>query len=305
MNFKRRIRISIGFILAEILILLGYLRRARKNSLEQGVITPIAFHNPPERLFRKMAVWFWKKGFTFISTAQLIDILSGKAECPRGAVWLSLDDGWRGNLTSVLPVAVKYQIPITIFVCTGTIEEGSFWWRKIMQFPDLIPSGFRDADTLKKQTEEVRRQIIQHIDEAGVSLPREAMTVEEVKKISEIEQIELGAHTDTHPVLPNCSEKQIEDEIAESKRKLEEWTGKNITAFAYPNGSFNGRERVILEAKGYKLAATTEDIPGGINSDPYLFPRHIVMDDGSFAENICHALGIWAPVIKKFKRASK
>lgn len=302
MNFKRRIRNITGFILAEILILLGYLRKARKNSFKQGIITSIAFHNPPEKLFRKTVVWLQNRGFTFISASQLIDILSGKTECPRGAVWLSLDDGWRDNLTRVLPVVIQYEIPVTVFICTGSIEGGAFWWRKMTRFPDLIPPELRNVDILKKQPEEVRKQIIQHIDEAAVSPPREAMTVDEVIEISEMTQIELGAHTDTHPILPNCSEKQIEEEIVISKRKLEEWTGKNTRTFAYPNGSYDGRERKILEAEGYKLAATTDDEYGGVNSNPYLFPRHIIMDDGSFAENICHALGIWAPIMKNIKR---
>jgi peptidoglycan/xylan/chitin deacetylase (PgdA/CDA1 family) len=248
-----------------------------------------------------MAVWLRKKGFVFLSTDQLIDILSGKAECPQGAVWLSLDDGWRDNLSNVIPFAVKNRIPITIFISTGAIEEGAFWWRKIIQYPNLVPQQFRDVNTLKQQPEEVRIKVIRHIDEADVSPPREAMTIEEIREISAIGEVTLGAHTDTHPILPNCDEKQIEEEIAESKRKLEEWTGKSITAFAYPNGSFDGRERQYLEANGCRLATTTEDKPARVNSDPYLFPRHIVMDDGSFEENICHAMGIWAPVIRKIK----
>jgi peptidoglycan/xylan/chitin deacetylase (PgdA/CDA1 family) len=302
LKFKRVLRNSAGFLLAMILILLGFLRRARKKAFEQDVITSIAFHNPSEKLFRKIVAWLLKKGFVFISAAQLMDILSGRAVCPRGAIWFSLDDGWRGNLTNVIPIAKKYQIPITIFIYTGAVEEGIFWWRKVTQFPDLVPPQFREVDTIKKQPEEIRVQIIRHIDEADASPPREAMTVDEVRAISKITEIDLGAHSNTHPILPNCSDKQIEDEIAESTRKLEEWTGKNITVFAYPNGSYDGRERQFLEAKGYKLAATTEEKSAGVNSDPYFFPRHIVMDDGSFAENICHALGIWTPVIKKIKQ---
>ena len=302
MKLKRAIRNYASFLLATVLILLGFLRKARKEAFEQDVITSIAFHNPSEKLFKKMVVWLQKKGFVFLSSAQLIDILYKRAACPRGAVWLSLDDGWRDNLTNVIPIAVKYQIPITIFICTGAVEEGAFWWRKVTQFPHLVPLQFRDVNTLKKQPEDVRMQIIRHIDETGVSPPREAMAVEEVKNISSIPHIDLGGHTNTHPILPNCTEKQIEDELAKSTRKLEEWTGRNITAFAYPNGSFNGREIQYLEGKGYKLAATTEEKSAGVNSDPYFFPRHIVMDDGSFAENICHALGVWAPVIKKIKQ---
>lgn len=299
---KRIIRNSAGFILAASLILLGYLKRAKKRALEQGVITSIAFHNPDKDMFSKITAWLQSNGFIFLSLTQLINILDKKVPCPRGAVWISLDDGWRNNLTAVIPPAVKRRIPITIFICTGAVEEGTFWWKKITQHPEMVPPQFGDVNKLKKQPEDIRRRIIRNIDEASVPLPREAMTVAEVKDISAIVEIDLGAHTDTHPILPNCTEKQLETELADSKRKLEEWTGKKITAFAYPNGSFDGREKPFLEKLGYIFAATTEERPAGTETDTLLFPRCIIMDDGSYAENLCHALGIWSPVINKIKQ---
>jgi len=302
LGLKRTIRNIAGYLLAITIILRGHLKHSKQKALQQDVITSICFHNPHKKLFRKLTLWLKKNGFVFLSSSQLIEILKKQAPCPRGAVWLSIDDGWRDNLKNVIPLAVKCNIPITIFVYTGAVEEGAFWWRKTVQFPNLISPEYRGVNILKSQPEEVRARIIRKIDQAGISYEREAITIEELKNISAIPQITIGAHTITHPILPNCTLKQLKEEIVESKRKLEEWTDKSVTVFAYPNGSFNGRERPVLKRHGYELAATIEEIPADINSDPYLFPRNIVMDDGSFPENLCHALGIWAPFIKRIKR---
>jgi peptidoglycan/xylan/chitin deacetylase (PgdA/CDA1 family) len=302
LNIHRSIRNGAAYILALILILTGSLKRARKRAFAPGVITSITLHNPDAKRFQKLVFWLHKNGFIFISMEQLLDVLHSRTECPRGSVWLSLDDGWQGNLTGVIPIAVEHHIPVTIFITTGAVEAGTFWWRKVQQSPKLVPAGLRKVEKIKKQPEAIRAEIIRTIDESGQSLPRETMTIDEIIEISKIPQITLGAHTETHPILPNCTDMQLEQELAESKRKLEEWTGKRITAFAYPNGSYDGRERQYLEKLGYTLAATTKEMPATVKSDPYLFPRHVIMDDSSLAEGLCHTLGIWEQVIRKIKR---
>ena len=301
MGLKRTIRNITGYFLAFILILLGRLHKNKEKAFQQDVITSIGFHNPGKRLFQKLIVWLKKNDFVFLSSTQLIAILKKQTPCPRGAVWISFDDGWRDNVKNVIPVARDNEVPVTIFIYTAAIEEGNFWWRTIQQHPELIPEALREADTIRQQPESVRRQIIEDIKKSGMTIAREAMTIEEVKEVASIPNVTIGAHTLTHPILPNCQETDLEHELGESKRKIEEWTGGNIRVFAYPNGAFDGRDRPILERHGYESAVTTEEIFANANSDTYLFPRHIVMDDGSFIENLCHALGVWAPFIKRIK----
>ncbi len=305
MDLKKAVRKSAGGILAVILMLLGYIAKAKRQAFQKDVILAIAFHNPDSKLFKKIITWFQKNGFVFLSSAQLIDILNKKDVCPPGALWISLDDGWRGNITNVVPLAVQYNIPITIFACTDAIEEGTFWWRKIILSPHSVPVEFRNVNSIKKLPENQRKHVIGLIDHAGVIFPREAMTIDEIKCISSIPQVTIGAHTASHPILPNCSDNQVAQEFDESKRRLEKWTGKNVTSFAYPNGSFDGRERPLLEAYKYELAATTENKFASVNTDAYLFPRNILMEDGSFLENLCHALGIWEPLVKKLKKLAR
>jgi peptidoglycan/xylan/chitin deacetylase (PgdA/CDA1 family) len=134
---------------------------------------------------------------------------------------------------------------------------------------------------------------------------KNSMTVEDVRRISEMPQIAIGSHTVTHPFLPNCSNSQLDYELRESKRILEDWTGKPVWAFSYPNGDFDDRARQRVRENGYGLAATTENGFYRLNGDRYLLPRMEVMNDGSFTENLCHALGVWTLIISKFKRIMK
>jgi peptidoglycan/xylan/chitin deacetylase (PgdA/CDA1 family) len=302
MKLKRTVRNGVCSLLAMILILLGYVKNAKKRSFQEDVITSIAFHNPNRKLFQDVVMWFKKNKYVFISTDQLTKVLKKDMMCPRGAVWISLDDGWSENINNVIPIAMKYNIPITIFICTQAVEDGTFWWRKIIQSRKLLPVEYRDVKTIRELPDTIRSQIIDSVAHSSSTFPREAMTVEDIKSVSNIPQVTMGAHTVTHPVLPKCTNEQLEYELAESKRKLEAWTCKPIKAFAYPNGSFDGKERQFLEAYGYELAATTESKFIKADSDCYLVPRNVVMDDGSFTENLCHALGVWEFLIQMLKQ---
>ncbi len=304
---KRTSRAVVCWILAMALILSGYVSRAKRKSQREGVITPVYLHNPNKRLFRKLIIWLKKNGYSFISSDRLKDILDKKNPCPRGAVWLSLDDGWQQNIDNVIPVAVEFNVPITIFVCTEAVETGTFWWENVKRHARHLPAEYNKTYKIRKLPEKKRRQILASISQFTSKHPsrREALTIEDIEQISAIPQVILGSHTVSHPVLANCTDEEIDYELGESKSKLEEWYKKPVKVFAYPSGAFDGREKQFLEKHGYALAATTESKLGDINSDCYLFPRTDVMDDGTLAENLCHLLGVWKPFVDNLKRIIK
>jgi peptidoglycan/xylan/chitin deacetylase (PgdA/CDA1 family) len=304
MKWKRMVRNTVCWLLATTFILLGYVNKAKRQSFQDGVIIPIYFHNPGRKLFRRVVIWLKNNGYTFISCDQLIEILGGRVICPKGAVWLSLDGGWKGNIHNVIPIVAEYDIPITLFICTDAVEGGTFWWQDVRRYANRLPADFNDDAKIRRLPEDTRKQVLKLITQAaqqGNSI-REAMNIEDVKRISTMPQVTIGSHSASHSVLPNCTDIEIDYELGESKRKLEEWTGKPIRAFAYPNGAFNGRERQFLKKYGYELAVIVANTFATINSDCYLFPRTDYMDDGSFAENLCHALGVWEPIISKIRR---
>src|SRR5690606_30176460 len=103
------------------------------------------------------------------------------------------------------------------------------------------------------------------------------------------------------PILPNCEEETVYEELVKSKKKLELWTEKEVNLFAYPNGDFGIREKEILKKLNYKYAFTNQ--PNYLTKDnlkdPYNIPRFGFLEGASFAENICRMVGLWQPIMRK------
>lgn len=296
----RILRNCFCWILGWLLILLGFVRKSKNNAFKNNFITPIYFHNPSKKLFAKCIRWLKKNNYLFISTDQLVDIIKRKSKSLVGAVWLSFDDGWKGNIENVIPILEKYNIPATFFIATNPVEDGYFWWTVAEKYRSLLPIKFGDLWTI---TENERSKIIKNLVNGKIEeIKREAMTIEDIKRISKNNLFTIGSHTVHHAITTNCSDVELEYEISNSKRKLESWTGKEVKYFSYPNGDFDGREEIILKKYGFELAATTENNAVSIYSHLYSMPRYSVMNDGSFAENLCHMLGIWQPFINKIKK---
>ncbi|MBS4198172.1 polysaccharide deacetylase family protein [Bacillus sp. FJAT-49732] len=88
----------------------------------------------------------------------------------------------------------------------------------------------------------------------------------QLKEMSDSGIISVQSHTETHPDLTETP--YYITELSDIKTKLEEITGKNITALAYPSGIYN--DKVIEEArKYYQYAVTTK--PGIANTSDSLY----------------------------------
>jgi peptidoglycan/xylan/chitin deacetylase (PgdA/CDA1 family) len=127
---------------------------------------------------------------------------------------------------------------------------------------------------------------------------REALTIEEVKQLSKSEYVTIGSHTVNHVITPNCTDDELKNELSRSKQKLEEWTGKIVNTFAYPNADHTEREEVFLKAAEYEIAVIVNNQFANRNNNAYKIPR-MVMGEGYFSEELCHMFGIWQRAIKK------
>ena len=195
------------------------------------------------------------------------------------------------------------KIPITIFIPIAPIEVGHYWFSVVDSHLKNNKSTFSKLE-MKQLPDEKRLEIMEELNTKNY--PRMAMTLDELKHIAKIPEVTIGAHTVTHPILPKCSASKVEEEIKESQRVLNQWLQQQTTTFAYPNGSYDGREQAYFQKYGFEIAATTENAFCNTNQNPYLIPRFTVMDDGSISENLCHMLGIWDPAIARvsFRRSN-
>ena len=151
----------------------------------------------------------------------LADAVRLLADGPCGRfICLTFDDGYRDFEDEALPVLREAGFPATLFVTTG------------------FASGTAHMSWYKRA--------------------RPVLRWNDLERLAADELVELGAHTHTHPVLPQLSEREAREEIEGSRREIEERTGATVTAFAYPAGLYSARHRELVAAAGYSLAVTTD-----------------------------------------------
>ncbi|OQP51696.1 polysaccharide deacetylase family protein [Niastella populi] len=290
---RRSLRNVLGYIAANTFILAGFVRQARKKALNTPCIIPLYFHKPEKQEFEFCVRWLKKKGFRFLSPYDIEKVKKGELPFPTGGVCITVDDGWQSNVKNVVEVANRYEVPVTIFVSTTPAEEGAYWWSYVHQAKQKGMLEFTKKE-LKKMPEEKRLGIIQELKKK-VFPGRDAMTVEEVISIANSPFVTIGSHTQTHPILINCQDKQVYDELKTSRQKLEAWIGKEVPYFAYPNGDFSQREIQILNNLDYKLAFCSQPkyLTPELLKDHYMLPRFGFLEGASAAENICRITGVW------------
>jgi len=106
----------------------------------------------------------------------------------------------------------------------------------------------------------------------------ECLTWAQVRELKSAGMV-FGSHTVTHPQLTTVKPRQLEAEVWESKRVIEDKIGCPIESFAYPYAfpetkrSFKRRLRAVLEEAGYLNGVSTVLGTAGIHDDKFFLPR--------------------------------
>jgi glycosyltransferase involved in cell wall biosynthesis/peptidoglycan/xylan/chitin deacetylase (PgdA/CDA1 family) len=276
--------------LAIILIQIYHISRPKSN----GILS-VYFHNPSKELFEKILKWLQKKQYKFLSVDELDTLIKKKLNTEKH-VFISFDDGWKGNVELVESIN-KYKVPVAIFVTTDALVDGNYWWEYSLIKDQRKYSGIKKVEEFKKLHEIEFKEKVATLKH-NYCLKRSCMTLEELVKLSKNEFITIGSHTVSHPILIRCSDETQIRELAESKKLLSQILNKDIDYLAFPNGDYNSATLKFTKQCGYKLAFTTN--PGRIdvkNVDPYIIPRNALYDSGGYYENISKILGIWQKFI--------
>jgi peptidoglycan/xylan/chitin deacetylase (PgdA/CDA1 family) len=80
--------------------------------------------------------------------------------------------------------------------------------------------------------------------------PFDHLTKAEVREISSLGH-EIGSHSLTHPNLTYLAEADLARELGDSKKLLEDITGKSVSAISFPFGSWNPRVWERARELGY------------------------------------------------------
>jgi len=117
------------------------------------------------------------------------------------------------------------------------------------------------------------------------------MTWDHVKEMSQC-GIEFGAHTVNHPLLAYESKEVVWRELSESKKAIEEITGRPADSFAYPNGDWNAEVRQCVVEAGFSSALTVKRGWHGWKDDRYSI-RRVFLHDG----NVTGLGGTFSPAV--------
>ena len=98
------------------------------------------------------------------------------------------------------------------------------------------------------------------------------LTWDQVKEMEKYNFL-AGAHTRHHVYLPRVSLAQAQDEIAGSKKIIEDHLGHSIDYFSYPSGGFTEEIKRLVKEAGYKAAVTTNRGKDKFNTDLYELKR--------------------------------
>jgi peptidoglycan/xylan/chitin deacetylase (PgdA/CDA1 family) len=228
--------------------------------------------------------------FKVVSLDSMLDgIMNGSLPLAHEIV-LTFDDGLRNNLTVVYPILRELQLPATMFVCPALVESGEWLWNhemrcrlKTLAAPDLAelrmklltPGNTVDAiiewmKTLQLQKRRTAETIIRQATTGfqPTEAQREAFDIMNWNDLRLLDRdlITVGSHTLSHPILTKLSGEEIETEIVESRRCLEQRLERKVDLFCYPNGAYDRRAYQLVQ-RTYRAAVTTET--GVINTEGF------------------------------------
>jgi peptidoglycan/xylan/chitin deacetylase (PgdA/CDA1 family) len=100
----------------------------------------------------------------------------------------------------------------------------------------------------------------------------------------------IGSHSITHRNLRHLSPAEMREEIAESKKFLEDRFGLEVSHFCYPYGSWNETVRDLVIEAGYSTACTLEFGVNDSKTPAHELRRIYPLSSGEMLRKIAHRL---------------
>jgi peptidoglycan/xylan/chitin deacetylase (PgdA/CDA1 family) len=176
-------------------------------------------------------------GYRGVSMSEAMPYLRGEKSGRIAAI--TFDDGYVDTLENALPILRKNNFSATCYVVSQRIGQYNDW------------------------------------DEAALRVKKPLMDNQQLH-VWQDAGMEVGAHTRTHPHLPQCSDEMLQSEIVGCRDDLTSLMGKAITQFCYPYGSVDARTVEAVHRAGYTGATTTQRGRARSNEDPMQLLRILV-----------------------------
>lgn len=225
-----------------------------------------------------------KKLFTPIHLSDWVASQQQGLALPKNACAITFDDGWADNYEYAYPIIQTEQVPITLFAVSDMIGTNkAFWPNQISELLQQYPrkqlesiswlkpylsahQNPREAasstiNQLKQFSDKQLHNWLQELPFEQASqqaLPYNPglMDWAQLKTMSQNNLVEIGSHTCNHFRLnATLDESTLNQEIINSKNRLQNELSQTINLFCYPNGDVC--PQAIKTVKQHYAAAVT------------------------------------------------
>lgn len=243
--------------------------------------TVLLYHGTPGRGFShdingatfEAHIRLLKKHFTIVDPSNGLAVHNPASG--RAGVCLTFDDGFRNNAEIAAPILERHNIPAMFFISCRHTAEGKYLWFQYLKalrhfFPEehLTFRGenydFKES-AREKSIELLRKRLVTLMPHPSAmykaienGLPTlesfmskeeindycAGITIEQIRQMANNPLFTFGVHTVDHPWLSKCSSLEIERQISENKRFLDQVLPSPCDTIAYPIGDYN---REIIE----------------------------------------------------------
>jgi peptidoglycan/xylan/chitin deacetylase (PgdA/CDA1 family) len=174
----------------------------------------------PPKQFAKQMKYLKSHGYSFFTASELIEYYINRGHFPARGIAITFDDGCQDNYTNAFPVLRELGITATMFIVPSCIGE-------------------TNAKTV-----------------AEGEPPRPHLSREQILEMSRF-GIEFGSHSMNHRLFHKIPVSDVQCEVENAKRFLEDLLQTRCKTFAYPAGFYTEEAERIVASAGHICAFST------------------------------------------------
>ncbi|UTA47364.1 polysaccharide deacetylase family protein [Simiduia sp. 21SJ11W-1] len=199
------------------------------------------------------------------------------------AIAITFDDGHADFYQNAWPILKKYQVPASLYVTTGFIDNQCWLWPDLLRHilwttanPGLLFNGNQHLSLQNPHRQSTWNTIASHClslasDERiafinnlahTLNVPTDsppstlykAVTWDNLREMHAA-GLEIGSHTVSHRILSTLNSHELTMELRASKQRIEEQMESKINGICYPNGmrkDINQQVEQQAASEGYR-----------------------------------------------------